>query len=196
MAKESKLLRGWDSLRFKEYLNELFMSNLARDIKILLTDQQIYDMDSALSYLRRKENLILSEYKKGTIKKHNNSNTLNNNKNKTNQFNSNKRSYSNNYSYKTNNSSFDSRNFSDSKHQNSKNSSYSPNKNKAYTFIEPSKITSPFELKVEVAGKPALALIDTGATDTYVSSKFLNKIGILSISCKPKKFETADGRQI
>ncbi len=69
-AKELKLLKNWDISRYKEYLNETFMSNLSRDTKILLTDQQIYDADAAFTYLKRKENLILSEYKKGTIKRH------------------------------------------------------------------------------------------------------------------------------
>ncbi len=40
-AKECKILKNWNDERYEEYLNELFMNNLSRDIKILFTSSNL-----------------------------------------------------------------------------------------------------------------------------------------------------------
>ncbi len=152
------------------------MNNLSRDIKILLTDQQIFNYDQALPYLRRKENLILAEYKAGTITKFvrqsNFSRTSPNfhkrplHNTNSNSTNTNTLPYHNSKIVFNNN--FKKNNF----HQNQK--EHSPEtknnySNKSYAFIESTHTQKPFELDVKIGTIKTKALIDSSAGETYVS---------------------------
>ncbi len=194
LAKECKLLKNWDNERYKEYLEELFMNNLSRDVKILLTDQQIFTYDQALPYLRRKENLIIAEYKKGTITKHIKNNNAHQNPtyNKfTNNTGMNKTS-----TFKNNNSTYKpfQNNFK-LKDSNSNNESGKSN-NKSYAFVENNNRIKPFEASIIINNVATKALIDTGAGETYVSQALVNKLDLPTLSTRPLTFETADGRAI
>ncbi len=161
---------------------------------------QIFAHKEAFNYLKRKENLILAEYKKGTVTKYFNPNYQKTFNHKNAHVNNNYKSLPNGNSRNYQNRIQNSQSYKNNNTINNKNvnndGKYNGNQNKSYAFIEASTTHKPFELDVQINGNQFKALIDTGAGNTYIAKDLITKLDLTPFYTNPTTFETADARNI